>query len=129
MFPTRLPKVETTQKQFGGALGGPIIKDVAHFFASYEGKRLDTPYDVRPENGIPTSFLPSQYQSNFGTFSNSFKEDLYFGKIDLIPTDRDLIELSGKYRDESGVQNGTGFLAPSGSTLNKVEDIRGLLEG
>ncbi|NTS66751.1 TonB-dependent receptor [Sphingomonas sp. HHU CXW] len=127
LFPMRLPKVETTQKQFGAALGGPIIKDVAHFFASYEGKRLDTPYDVRPENGIPTSFLPSQYQSNFGTFSNSFKEDLYFGKIDIVPTDRDLIELSGKYRDESGVQNGTGFLAPSGSTLNKVEDIRGLL--
>ena len=127
IFPTLIDKVETTQKQFGGALGGPIIKDKMHFFASYEGKRLSNPYDVRPGNGLSTSLLPSQYQDNFGTFSNSFKEDLYFGKIDIVPTDRDLIELSGKYRDESGLQNGTGILAPSGATLNKVEDIRGLL--
>ncbi|WP_258044437.1 TonB-dependent receptor domain-containing protein [Sphingomonas citricola] len=127
IFPTTIDKVQTTQKQFGGALGGPIIKDKMHFFASYEGKRLDNPYDVRPNNGLSTTLLPSQYQNNFGTFSNSFKEDLYFGKIDIVPTDADLIELSGKYRDESGLQNGTGTLAPSGATLNKVQDKRGLL--
>jgi outer membrane receptor protein involved in Fe transport len=127
IFPTLIDKVKTTNKQFGGALGGPIIKDKAHFFFSYEGKRIDNPYDVRPENGYPISSIPEQYRGNFGTFSQRFNEDLYFGKIDIEPTDSDLIELSGKYRDESGLQNATGINAADTSTLNKVNDKRGLL--
>ncbi len=127
IFPTTIPKVDTSNKQFGAALGGPIIKDKAHFFFTYEGKRISSPYDVRPENGYPVSSIPQQYQDDFGTFAQTFKEDLYFGKIDIVPTDNDLIELSGKYRNESGVQNATGINAASTSTLNKVVDKRGLL--
>jgi outer membrane receptor protein involved in Fe transport len=127
IFPTTIPKVDTSNKQFGAALGGPIIKDKAHFFFTYEGKRISSPYDVRPENGYPVSSIPAQYQDNFGTFAQQFKEDLYFGKIDILPADNDLIELSGKYRNESGLQNATGINAASTSTLNKVVDKRGLL--
>ncbi len=127
IFPTTIPKVDTSNKQFGAALGGPIIKDKAHFFFTYEGKRITSPYDVRPENGYPVASIPEQYRDDFGTFAQRFKEDLYFGKIDIVPTDNDLIELSGKYRNESGLQNATGINAASTSTLNKVVDKRGLL--
>lgn len=127
IFPTTIPKVKTSNKQFGAALGGPIIKDKAHFFFTYEGKRIDSPYDVRPDNGVPISTLPQQYQQYFGSFSQRFNEDLYFGKIDIVPTDRDLIELTGKYRNESGNQISTGINAPDTATLNKVIDKRGML--
>jgi len=33
-------KTATSDKEFGAAFGGPIIKDVLHFFVTYEGKRL-----------------------------------------------------------------------------------------
>jgi hypothetical protein len=36
-----LPKSALKQHQFGGSLGGPLKKDKAFFFASYEGYRLD----------------------------------------------------------------------------------------
>ena len=124
LFPTKTDKVESNNKQFGLALGGPIVKDRAHFFLTYEGKRIDSPYDVRPENGFPISGLPTQYQQYFGSFSQRFNEDLYFGKIDVEPSDKDLIEFTGKYRKESGVQIGTGFAAASTATLNKVEEKR-----
>src|SRR5436190_13463997 len=36
-----LPKSPLKQDQFGGSIGGPILKDKAFFFGSYEGYRLD----------------------------------------------------------------------------------------
>jgi hypothetical protein len=38
-----LPKPEERQNDFGGTLGGPIIKDRTFFFFSYEGLRLRLP--------------------------------------------------------------------------------------
>jgi hypothetical protein len=38
-----LPKPEESQNDFGGVLGGPIIKDRTFFFFSYEGLRLQLP--------------------------------------------------------------------------------------
>lgn len=38
-----LPKAEERQNDFGGTIGGPIIKDRTFFFFSYEGLRLRLP--------------------------------------------------------------------------------------
>jgi len=38
-----LPKAEERQNDFGGTLGGPILKDRTFFFFSYEGLRLRLP--------------------------------------------------------------------------------------
>lgn len=125
IYPTKIDKVKTTDKQFGVALGGPIVKDLAHFFVSYEGKRREVPVDVLPANGISVDSLPEQYRDQFGTYSSTFKQDLYFGKIDITPTDSDLLEFTGKYRNESGLQISNGIAAYSTATLSKVEEIRG----
>ena len=48
-----LPKPESKQQQFGGTLGGPIIRDKAHYFVSVERVLLDggvtTVVDSRPD--------------------------------------------------------------------------------
>ena len=38
---TQLPKSALKQNQFGGSIGGPLARDRAFFFGSYEGYRLD----------------------------------------------------------------------------------------
>ncbi len=38
---SRLPQSKLDQHQFGGSVGGPILRDRAFFFAGYEGYRLD----------------------------------------------------------------------------------------
>jgi len=41
-----LPKAKERQNDFGGTLGGPILKDKTFFFFSYEGLRLRLPQTV-----------------------------------------------------------------------------------
>ena len=41
-----LPKSSLTQNQFGGSVGGPIAKNRAFFFGSYEGYKLDAGFNV-----------------------------------------------------------------------------------
>ena len=41
-----LPKSELKQNQFGGSVGGPIAKNRAFFFGSYEGYNLDAGFNV-----------------------------------------------------------------------------------
>src|SRR5262249_41936289 len=42
-----LPKPEERQNNFGGVLGGPLIKDKTFMFLSYEGQRLQQPSSLQ----------------------------------------------------------------------------------
>jgi outer membrane receptor protein involved in Fe transport len=125
-FPRYIDKIKTKDMQFGGALGGPIIKDVLHFFVTYEGKRRVNARDMFPGLDLPRSYFPTQYQQEFGPKNETFNENLYFGKINFTPTSRDLFEFSVKYRDETGEQFTTGINAFSTRGLAKVTEWRGL---
>lgn len=120
------PKIETKDFQFGAALGGPIISNMLFFFGSYEGKRQRRPVDIFPGLNRTVSIFPTQYQQYFGPTNNEFNEDLYFGKINFNPTDRDLFEFSGKYRVESGFNLGSGTTAAEAVSTNDVTEWRGL---
>jgi hypothetical protein len=54
-----LEKPDTAQQQFGGTIGGPILRDRAHFFASVERVRIDEGITVnvpaRPEFNATTT--------------------------------------------------------------------------
>ena len=119
-------KVHTRDLQFGLSLGGPIIKDKLHFFAAYEGKRRELPVEITPGDSRAVTDFPAQYQDLFGAFSKKFNEDLYFAKLDFSPTDKDLFELSGKYRHETGVELNNGDQAQSRSVDIKNNEWRGL---
>lgn len=120
-------KTDSHDKQFGVSLGGPIIKDVMHFFVTYEGKRQASPYSVFAGSGYDQSAVPSPYSDAFGGFSNAFKENLYFGKIDFEPSTADLFEVTAKIRRESGLDGSDGSNAQSFTTLTNNREDRYLL--
>lgn len=96
-------KTPSKDKEFGFAIGGPIIQDQLHFFLTYEGKRFVTPIAVVPGvttvNNIPiTNLLPAVALAQLGPSDLPFKEDLFFGKIDWEMSDYDRVELSSKVR-------------------------------
>src|SRR6185369_13949638 len=55
---SELPKSLLKQDQFGGSVGGPILKDKAFFFGSYEGYRLDAGINII--EGVPSDFAWSR---------------------------------------------------------------------
>jgi outer membrane receptor protein involved in Fe transport len=96
-------KNESLTREWGLALGGPIIQDRMHFFVAYEKKDFITPRVVVP--GANTSdfvqFLPPEVQDEYGPVVAPFEEDLYFGKISWDIGDRDRLEFSAQVRDET----------------------------
>jgi len=44
-----LPKGDYKRDQYGFSLGGPIVKDKAHFFATWEHTKKDTSYSTDPD--------------------------------------------------------------------------------
>lgn len=89
-------------RQYGAALGGPIIRDMLHFFASYEHKQENRAAAVTGGDQAPPQYL-ALFDEFYGTFSTPFEEDLYFGKLSFQPREGHLFDLSVTYRDESDV--------------------------
>jgi carboxypeptidase family protein/TonB-dependent receptor-like protein len=130
-----LPKAQERQNDFGGTLGGPILKDRSFFFFSYEGLRLRLPQvglttvpDLLARQSAPPAIQPflNAYPvpngPDFGngiaqfnaSFSNKATLDAYSLRIDHRLTNK--INLFGRYNysPSSLVQRGnsTGVNSP-----------------
>jgi hypothetical protein len=70
-------KKDSQEKDYGVALGGPIIKDVAHFFFAYEAKDYVTPVTVVPGNSPGP--LPPEALAQAGPTSIPLSQDLSLG--------------------------------------------------
>ena len=75
-----------------------------HFFFAYEAKDYVTPVAVVPGSPLPGP-LPPEAAAQAGPTSIPFNQDLYFGKIDWLPSESDLVELTGRYRKEAQRDN------------------------
>jgi hypothetical protein len=95
------PDPEVERRQYGFALGGPIVRDQMHFFFSYEG---------REDDKFSSVFLGRPgYEARFGQFEGTvgipFEQDILFGKISLQPTNNHRFDLSTTYREERDIRD------------------------
>ena len=96
------PKPDYERKQYGVSLGGPILKDRLFFFVAYEGNDQIRSEQVRLNSTDPA--LVSQFSPYLGFFASPFHEDLYFGKLTWLQSDRNRIDASVNVRRETDLR-------------------------
>lgn len=117
------PKPDYGRWQYGADLGGPIIKDVLHFYGAFEATDKTKPSgNVELKSPVPANLI-SQYNGSYGL---DFSQKLYFGKLTLFASAQDTINLSAFIRDESntGGVGGTSVPSHGGPINNKVKNFQ-----
>ncbi|MFN8060437.1 MAG: TonB-dependent receptor [Vicinamibacterales bacterium] len=67
-FARSQPKPTNTTKQYGFTLGGPLVKNQTHYFASIERIQTDTPITIRDPTGGPSVNTISPFRG-WGAFA------------------------------------------------------------
>ena len=117
------PKPDYNRWQFGADLGGPIIKDLLHFYFAFEGQDKVAP-STTVNFGAP---VPASIQSQYnGSYPQTFKQRLYFGKLTLFASSQDTINLTGFVRVEKNLADFGGTAVPSHGHIlnNSVKDFQ-----
>jgi outer membrane receptor protein involved in Fe transport len=116
-------KAQSEQEQYGASFGGPIVRDLMHFYLTYERKTFESPQTVTLGQGVTVDQVP-QLANIIGVTSTPFDEDLFFGKVDWAPGDAHLFELTAKVREESEIQGVGGQSAPEHGSSKDNDDKR-----
>jgi hypothetical protein len=111
-----LPKPPFERKQYGVALGGPIIQDKLFFFLTYEGNDQDRALNVVAGSDVAGR---ADFEANSdrslsefeGAFVSPFRGDFYFGKLTFTPDSRQTFDISYSKRQESDIQGFGGNTA------------------
>ena len=89
--------------QAGVDLGGPIVKDSVHFFASWEynDQTRANLVTVGPAVVVANPTLRAEMESAAGFFDSPFTSNLFFGKLSWQAASNSLLDFSGFYRNEN----------------------------
>ncbi len=115
------------QKQFGGFLGGPIIKDKLHYFLSYDGQRFTTPtfrkfYNFPADRVADWETLTGlSYADEVGTVNQTNDADVFMAKIDWQISENHLLSVRDNYSNQKG-ENLTSSYTDAGRSNNGLEE-------
>ncbi|MEO8218930.1 MAG: TonB-dependent receptor [Acidobacteriota bacterium] len=112
-------KGDYKRKQFGGSLGGPIVRDRAHFFATYEKLDRDTNYTI-DTSGVFPSFDGT-------SVATPFTDELATAKATANITAAQYLQVRYGYQKNTDTYGPSPLALPSflGTTTNKYRSLLG----
>ncbi len=113
-----VPKQPYHFNQFGGSLGGPIVKNKLFFFLNYDGQRNTAPQVVIPSIPVPASLLPQlgQYLTPYTTGATN---DVGLVKVDWNITDRQRFFIRYNINRFTGINYENTSLTAVGTTSSQ----------
>ena len=117
------PKPRLDRLQYGGSIGGPIIRDRLHYFLTYERKEETRDRSVYLNRTEYTGLFDDQ----LGTFTAPFEQDLLFGKLSWQIDDSQRLELSGTYRSEFDIRDFGNGPTSADRAVSVNGDVRSLV--
>ena len=129
-LPNKRPPLQINQ--FGGRLGGPIVRNKAFFFFTYDGQRQKLPNFLDPPNFFNQ---PAATQAlllpKLGTYQVNRNQDVFMVKADVAVTHQHQLSLRFNQQNFTGKNNEfTGSLAAqehSGDSVAKTSTFSGAL--
>lgn len=129
-----VPNKRTSQQinQFGGRIGGPIVKNRAFFFFTYDGQRQDltNPIDA-PNLGSAPASVQSVLSPKIITYPIGRDQDVYMAKGDIRINNSNQLSLRFNRQNFTGANNeSTGpqsVLEHTGSSLATTTTFSGTL--
>ncbi len=122
---TGAPKSDYRRDQYGGSIGGPIVRDRAHFFATYEKLDRKTAYvvDTRPTPTSAPIFPEFQGQA----VATPFTDELHTAKATLNLSAAQFLQVRYGYQKNTDTYGANSRLLPNalGTTINKYRSILG----
>jgi hypothetical protein len=129
-----VPNKRTAQQinQYGGRIGGPIVKNRAFFFFTYDGQRQDL---TNPVDALNLGSAPASVQTillpKIVTYPIGRDQDVYMAKGDIQLNNRNQLSLRFNRQNFTGVNNeSTGaqsVLEHTGSSLATTTTFSGTL--
>jgi hypothetical protein len=131
------PRLPFRVNQFGGSLGGPIVKEKAFFFVSYDGQRQTIPNEVvvtAPAN-LPSDAATQQglalVKSKADNYAQTRNQDVFLAKVDWQIDQKHRLSVrynhqnfTGGNNENSGAQNSSEH---SGDSLVRTRTVNASL--
>ena len=111
-----IAKQDYRRNQFGGSIGGPLVKDRAHFFAAVERTNQDTTQAVTTKNLFP---------AQDGVYATPYRETLFTGKATANLTPRQYLTVRYGRNDNSQPYGATPLSTPDnwGDSKNRFNSV------
>jgi hypothetical protein len=111
-------KGQYRRDQYGASLGGPIVKDKAFFFGTYEKTKRTTAYTVHTEEGV----LGAYENQSFGL---PFKDELGTAKLSLNASPTQFLQVRYGYQKNADKYGQSALAAPTslGTVANDYKSL------
>ncbi len=112
-----------SQHQFGGSLGGPIMRDKLFFFGAVEKNLVSIPYTVKFDPPTGNVVVPQSILAQQGSFDQKNNPLVAFGRLDYQLNKGNTINLQYTYAAQAGLNfGGSSGQTNSASTNNTTLD-------